>query len=282
MFDADQYSLVDFGDGRKLERFGPYLIDRPCSVARDVTRANSGLWRQAHTRFERNGKNQGVWKGKKLSPWVLKHETLSFQLRPSPFGHLGIFVEQAENWSWLKRQIKRQSVNRPRVLNLFAYTGGSTLAAAQAGAEVIHVDAAKNIVDWARRNAQLSGLADASVRWIADDVMKFVQRELRRGRQYDGIILDPPSYGHGRRGEVWQLKRDLIPLLRICSELTQQNRLFILLSCHTPGYGLSEISASLSDAIFHDCSAATVSRRLVVLSEDGRKLRCGAGCRWPK
>ena len=282
MCDADQYSLVDFGEGRKLERFGPYLIDRPCAAARDVARAATDSWLHADARFERTGKNQGIWKGKTLCPWVFEYKSLSFELKPTPFGHLGIFVEQAENWSWLQRQIRRLPVGHARVLNLFAYTGGSTLAAATAGAEVIHVDAARNVVDWARRNAHLSGLADASIRWIAEDAVKFVQRELRRGSQYNGIILDPPSYGHGRRGEVWQLKRDLLPLLKMCGELTQENRSFVLLSCHTPGYGLPEISASLSDAIFQDCGAATASRRLVLLSEDGRKLRSGVVCRWPK
>ena len=167
-------------------------------------------------------------------------------MKRTDFGHVGLFAEQAENWDWLRAG---SLPDRLRVLNLFAYTGGSSLAAAAAGAEVTHVDAAQNIVAWARRNAELSGAADAPIRWIAEDAPKFVTRELRRGNRYDAVVLDPPSYGHGTHGEVWRLSKHLPHLLRLCGELTESPRQFMLLTCHTPGYGPARLAEMATDAL---------------------------------
>ena len=189
-----------------------------------------------------------------------------------------MFPEQAQNWDWIARQVS--SAGRMlRVLNLFAYTGGSTLAAAAAGAEVTHVDAARNTVAWARRNAELSGLANAPIRWIADDAVKFVRREIKRQKHYDAVILDPPSYGHGARGEVWRLAKHLPELLSMCGELTEDLRAFMLLTCHTPGYGYNELKAMVEESKKggrHLQSQSPFSGGpLTITAATGRKLPCG-------
>lgn len=282
MFEESTYSLLDFGEGRKLERFGPYTLDRPAPSAEGARRARPERWKEADARYERGTGERGVWRGRIKLPktWAISHGRATFELKPNEFGHLGLFAEQATNWDWIARQVER--ANRPlKVLNLFAYTGGSTLAAALAGAEVTHVDAAKNVVAWARRNAELSGLAAAPIRWIAEDAPTFVARELRRGNQYDAVILDPPTYGHGTKGESWRLDKDLLPLLTACGELTAQRRVFLLLSCHSPGYGPAELEATLADAVFGHCGAGGKAKPLSIVAEDGRKLPSGVVARWP-
>lgn len=282
MFQTTDYSLLDFGQGRKLERFGPYTLDRLAPAAEGVKCAQPELWESADARYERGTGERGVWRERISLPktWTISHGRGMFELKPNEFGHVGLFAEQAENWDWIARQVER--ANRPlKVLNLFAYTGGSTLAAAMAGAEVTHVDAAKNVVAWARRNAELSGLTAAPIRWIADDAPTFVARELRRGNLYDAVILDPPTYGHGRKGEAWRLETDLLSLLRACGELTAERRAFMLLSCHTPGYGPAELEACLAEAVFGHCRSGAKARPLAITSEDGRKLPSGVVARWP-
>lgn len=282
MFAPDQYQLVDFGEARKLERFGPYLLDRPCPAADGFHKANPEIWQTAVARFDRVDAERGRWTKQATLPaeWTLSHETWGLSLKLTPFGHVGVFAEQAASWDWISRQVARAA--RPlRVLNLFAYTGGSTLAAAAAGCEVTHVDAAKNVVAWARGNAELSGLQAAPIRWIAEDATRFVQRELRRGNTYDAVILDPPSYGHGRKGEVWKIKIGLLPLLQACGQLTTSRRAFILLSCHSPGFGPAELEALLADAIFGHCQGGVVARPLTLVSAEGSALPCGAAARWP-
>ncbi|MCG8585599.1 MAG: class I SAM-dependent methyltransferase [Pirellulales bacterium] len=281
MFTPDQYQLLDFGRGRRLERFGEIVLDRPCPVAEHEPVADEAAWRSADARYERQD-DQGEWLTEHDLPerWVIQHESNSLELKRTPFGHVGLFAEQAENWDWIARRVA--AADRPlKVLNLFAYTGGSTLAAASAGAEVTHVDAAKNVVAWARRNAEHSGLADAPIRWITDDATKFVKRELRREAQYDAVILDPPSYGHGARGEVWRLTRHLPRLLELCGKLTAESRALLLLTCHTPGVGAAELEAYLADAIFGHCGAGVRARALEVTSADGRQLPSGIVARWP-
>jgi 23S rRNA (cytosine1962-C5)-methyltransferase len=208
-----------------------------------------------------------------------------------PSGQVGVFPEQRENWEWIARQVAKPQVeDRPgramlgrplKVLNLFAYTGGSTLAAAAAGAEVVHIDAAQNIVDRARENAALSGFAERPVRWIAEDAVKFCRRELKRGKRYDAVILDPPSYGHGPKGEPWKIDTDLLPLLAMCRELTSENRTFVLVSCHSPGIGPAELSAYLSEGIFGHCGQPPATGELALETSDGRKLPAGVFARWP-
>jgi 23S rRNA (cytosine1962-C5)-methyltransferase len=283
MFDASEYELLDFGQGRKLERFGQVVLDRPCPAAQDANRRRVEAWTEADGRFDRTDADQGVWNwsGSARSDWTVRHRDVCFQLRCTERGQVGLYAEQAENWDWIARQVRR-GAEPLRVLNLFAYTGGSTLAAAAAGAQVVHVDAARNVVAWARRNAVLSGMAEAPIRWIAEDARKFVARERRRGNQYDAVILDPPSYGHGPKGEVWQLGRHLLPLLRDCGQLTTARRAFLLLTCHSPGYGPAELSACLADTIFGHCRADVFSRVLSLRTSDQRRLPSGVVSRWPR
>ena len=283
MFSPDQYGLLDFGDGRKLERFGPRIIDRPSPAAEGNRPSAVDLWRNAHGRFERRNRDEGkwAWDHKPPKPWQISHDVLTFDLKATDFGHVGLFAEQVANWGWIADRIRR--AGRPlKVLNLFAYTGGSTLAAASAGAEVTHVDAAKNVVTWARRNAELSSLSEHPIRWIAEDAAKFVRRELRREKYYDAVILDPPSYGHGPKGEVWKLATDLSALLADCAELVQRRPAFFLLSCHTPGFGCAELEAILSDTLFGACGQGVVSREMFLTTQDGRRLPSGALARWPR
>lgn len=276
-----EYELLDWGDGRKLERFGTWITDRPTPAAEGRSRHRPELWQRAHGRFLRGRqKDQGTWRGELPERWSLQCGVFQLELKPTPFGHLGVFPEQSANWQWIARQVARSE--RPlRVLNLFAYTGGSTLAAAAAGAAVTHVDAARNVVQWARRNAELSGLADAPIRWISEDASQFVARELRRGRSYDAVILDPPSYGHGPRGQRWRVHTDLLPLLRQCGELTGGQRQFMLLTCHSPGLGPAELSASLADAVFGHCQAGGTAKRLRLPVAEGEGLDAGCVVRWP-
>jgi len=282
VFSSDQYELIDFGDGRKLERFGSYVLDRPCPAAERTSRSRPSLWNSADARYRRTDSSSGAWSpdGGLPKSWTIRHGELQFDLRPSPFGHLGIFPEQAENWDWIASQVRR--ANRPlKVLNLFAYTGGSTLVAAATGAEVAHIDAATNAVARARKNAKLSGLADAPIRWITEDAMKFVRRELRRGNRYDAVILDPPSYGHGPKGEEWKIQRHLMSLLSLCGKLTAKRRAFVLLTCHTPSWGPAELEAYLADGVFGHCQSGVEAHELGIQSSDDRMLFGGVAARWP-
>jgi 23S rRNA (cytosine1962-C5)-methyltransferase len=219
-----------------------------------------------------------------LNPDATTPAGLRFNLELLPSGQIGVFPEQHDNWNWISRHAtKAQSkTNRPlRVLNLFAYTGGSTLAAAAAGAEVVHIDAARSVVDRARQNAEASGLADRPIRWIIEDALKFCQRELKRGNQYDAVILDPPTYGHGPKGELWRVSEHLLPLLALCGELTSENRSFVLLTCHSSGIGPAELSAYLSEGIFGHCGQPPKSGELFLETADGRCLHSGTYARWP-
>ena len=283
MFQADQYQLVDFGEGRRLERFGPLVLDRPCPAAENAARADPAAWAEADARFDRGEGQQGTWQCRRELPerWTISHGPLVFELKRTEFGHLGLFAEQAANWDWIAGQVAA-APEPPRVLNLFAYTGASTLAAAAAGAEVVHVDAAHNIVAWARRNAELSGLADAPVRWITEDAMKFVKRERKRGAEYDAVVLDPPSYGHGRRGEVWRLARDLPRLLSMCAELTAGRRRFVLLSAHTPEFSPGKLRDVMLQSMGQTDPGRATAAELTIPDAAGRKLPSGAVVRWER
>jgi 23S rRNA (cytosine1962-C5)-methyltransferase len=229
-------------------------------------------------RYERTSGDKGLWQTGDAaipSPWTLSHDSCRLELKLTDFGHLGVFPEQAANWDWIAEWVRQ--ANRPlKVLNLFAYTGGSTLAAAAAGAEVVHVDAARNTVAWARRNAEISGLADAPIRWIAEDATLFVRRELKRGNRYQAVILDPPSYGHGPKGEVWKLDEGLPELLSLCAELTEADRRFVLLSCHSPGFGPREVGNMMAQA-FGEQNIET--GEMAVVTSAGRTLPSGAMAR---
>ncbi len=229
------YSLLDSGEGQKLEQFGPIVLIRPCSQAVWAPRQPKELWKKAHALFTREGASQWLSSQPLPPSWIVSVEGIRFKLSPTDFGHLGIFPEQAMFWRWMAQRISRRR-KRPSVLNLFAYSGGATLAAAKAGAEVCHLDASKPMVTWARENAELNGLQEAPIRWIVDDVAKFLGREARRGKKYDGIVLDPPSFGRGPKGEVFKIEEEILPLLAQCRELLSDDPLFLALSCHTPGF----------------------------------------------
>jgi 23S rRNA (cytosine1962-C5)-methyltransferase len=278
------YELIDFGHGRKLERFGGVLLDRPCPAADGFYPEDPAKWKQAGAKYLRKQGNEGTWQWNENAkfdvPWTLELESLTFELRLTESGHLGVFPEQAPSWRWIGKQVRR--ARRPlKVLNLFAYTGGSTLSAAAAGADVVHVDAAKNVVGWARRNAKLSARHETSIRWIVEDARKFVHRELKRGNSYDAVILDPPSYGHGPKGEVFKLSDDLMPLLSDCKALTEGQRAFVLMTCHSPGYGPAELEACLADAVLGTCGAGAQANTLDLRTADGRQLNAGVSVRWP-
>jgi 23S rRNA (cytosine1962-C5)-methyltransferase len=285
------YELLDFGAGRKLERFSSIVLDRPSPSAAGIRKTRSETWLSATARYERTHADQGVWTptpddwipGK----WHFAHQgpsPIQLQLDALPSGQVGVFPEQRANWDWIADSIAKRHLpggSPLRVLNLFAYTGGSTLAAAAAGAEVVHVDAARSIVERARENAELSGLADRPIRWITEDAMRFCQREVKRGNQYDAVILDPPTYGHGPKGEPWKISQHLLPLLKLCGQLTAERRTFVLVTCHTSGIGPAELAAYLAEGIFGHCAQPPKSGELFVKTSDGRKLPSGTFARWP-
>lgn len=286
-----QYELLDYGDGRKLERFGEAVLNRPCPAADEVEKSRPELWDAITARFRGPRTGDGSWtpppKTWMPAEWCWAQEgdaPFRLKLEALPSGQVGVFPEQRENWAWIARQVAKSLValgRPPRVLNLFAYTGGSTLAAAAAGAEVVHIDAVQTIVDRAKENAAFSGLAERPVRWIAEDAVKFCRRELKRGKRYDAVILDPPSYGHGPKGEPWKIDTDLLPLLAMCGELTSESRAFVLVSCHSPGIGPAVLSAYLSDGIFGHCGQPPATGELALETSDGRKLPAGVFARWP-
>lgn len=230
------YQLIDSGHGRKLERFGPYLIDRPCSQAVWKPKLPLSSWEKAEGFFTRE--EEARWEKKSNLPksWEIEVADIHFKIAPTDFGHLGIFPEQAPFWKSIFELISQKKKKSIEVLNLFAYSGGCTLAAAKAGAKVCHLDASKTMVAWARENAELNQLDKAPIRWIVDDVFKFMRREIKRGHFYDAIILDPPSFGRGTKGELFKIEDQIIPLLEICKALLKNEPLFLLFSCHTPGF----------------------------------------------
>jgi 23S rRNA (cytosine1962-C5)-methyltransferase len=233
---TDDYELLDSGDGAKLERFGSVVLDRACGQAIWKPSLAATAWRQATAAFDRRQGN--CWHRRDALPetWQIAVEGIRFKLSGTDFGHLGIFPEQRLNWRWVSRMVGKacKAGGEVNVLNLFAYSGGMTFAPALGGAQVCHVDASRGMVEWARENAALNSLEKAPIRWIVDDVHKFMERELRRARRYDGIILDPPSFGRGAKGEVYKLEKDLPATLEKCRSLLSGEPLFVLLSCHTP------------------------------------------------
>lgn len=227
------YELIDSGDGRKLERFGRYVLSRPCAQALWRPDLPTERWRKADAEFDRLDGNRWRGRGNLPEEWMIETAGVKFRLAGTDFGHLGIFPEQRAQWRWLKEACAR----RPgcQVLNLFAYSGGSTLACALGGAAVCHLDAARGMVEWARGNAALNGLSGAEIRWIVDDAHKFMKREIRRGRRYDGIVLDPPTFGRGAGGELYKIERDLGETFSLVRELLSPQPHFVLFSSHTPG-----------------------------------------------
>ena len=270
----DGYELLDSGGERKLERFGEVVVDRPCPQA--IWPADDAIkWKQAGAAFQRGEGGTGDWDrfGRCFSEsWVAKWNDLVFLIRLTGFGNMGLFPEHTGHWGWMADLISANGGGR--VLNLFAYTGGASMACARAGAEVIHVDSAKSVNGWARENANRSGIEDGTVRYLADDALKFTGREIRRERKYEGIILDPPTFGRGPKGEVWKIERDFHNLVRDCSELLSDDPLFVLLTSHSPGVTPSVLRALLSPLDGH------VESGEMLLQGGGHALAAGVYARW--
>lgn len=282
MFASEPYELLDFGAGRKLERFGPYLLDRPSPAAAGAVRRRGELWEQAAARYDRGDGRGGSWTCARAidNPWHVNFGSSTLELKLTDFGHVGVFPEQASNWQWIADQARR--AGPIKILNLFAYTGASTLAAAAAGAEVVHVDASAGAVAWARRNAGTSNLKNVPIRWIIEDAVKFVRRESKRGNTYDAVILDPPAYGHGPRGESWKLDNHLDELLVTSLDLCRPQARFLLLTCHSGPLGCA--SELLDYAAAQKPLLATAGKLssgdLSLVSLSGERLHCGAAVRW--
>jgi len=224
----NSYELIDSGSGKKWERFGPFTLCRPCPQA--VWRPQKHI--EADATFSREGGNAWIYKKKIPEQWEMLLKGVTMKISLTDFGHLGVFPEHAALWDWMRQYLEKGV----RVLNLFAYSGGASLAAAQAGAEVCHLDASKGMVDWARENAALNGLQGAPIRWIVDDALKFLRREEKRGSLYDGIILDPPTFGRGGKGEIFKIEEEILPLLELCKNVLSKRPRFVIFSCHTPGF----------------------------------------------
>ena len=275
------YEVIDCSNGEKLERWGDYLLIRPDpQVIWDTPRRHPG-WKHPNGHYHRSARGGGQWEFFDLpQQWSIGSRALTFHLKPFSFKHTGLFPEQAANWDWFGDKIR--SAGRPvKVLNLFAYTGGATLAAAKAGASVTHIDASKGMVTWARENAKASGLENAPIRWIVDDCVKFVEREIRRGSRYDAIIMDPPSYGRGPKGEIWKIEDAIHPLIRLCAGLLSDRPLFFLINSYTTGLAPSVLTYMLSTEVARR-HGGTVSSEEVGLpvTESGLMLPCGASGRW--
>jgi len=284
---TDEYQLLDSGDMKKLERVGPYTLVRPSLAAVWAPALGEAEWRKADGVYTRDtGEDGGKWSfyRKVQREFDVLYNSLQFHIKLTNFGHMGLFAEQAANWEWLRQVIRRrmQRTNDRNlyVLNLFAYTGGSTMACSQAGAHLVHLDAAKGVVDWARKNAQLSGLEDRPIRWLVDDALKFVKREERRGSSYQGIILDPPSFGRGPQGEVFKIEDDLAPLLQACHSILAKDALFILYSCHTPGFTPVTLENQLAIVTGSRRGAVESGEMLVAAEAMARPLPSGVYARW--
>lgn len=284
MFIADkwkEYAVLDVGGGEKLERWGEVLLRRPDpQVIWPAERPEA--WKKAHAHYHRSQSGGGRWEMLKKIPesWTISYGPLRFLVRPTGFKHTGLFPEQAANWDWMSGLIRE--AGRPvQVLNLFAYTGGATMACLQAGAKVCHVDAAKGMVQWAKENAALSGLADRPARYIVDDALKFVQREQRRGHAYDGILMDPPSYGRGPDGQVWKLEDEVYGLVEECAKLLSDRPLFFLLNAYTTGLQPAVLRNLLQRAVVSRHGGAVDAQELCLPVEGSSMvLPCGASGRW--
>ena len=291
MWLADQwndYEVIDCSKGEKLERWGDYLLVRPDpQVIWDTPKKENG-WRKMNGHYHRSSKGGGEWEFFQLpKEWTIQYslpinKKLTFHLKPFSFKHTGLFPEQAANWNWFS-QLIADAVSKGRqvkVLNLFAYTGGATLAAAAAGASVTHVDASKGMVTWAKENAISSGLKDAPIRWLVDDCVKFVEREIRRGNHYDAIIMDPPSYGRGPKGEIWKIEESVYPLIQLCSQILTDNPLFFLINSYTTGLQPAVLSYMISTVLGTANGTVTASEIGLPVSSNGLVLPCGASGRY--
>lgn len=275
------YEVIDASKGEKLERWGKYILLRPDpQVIWDTPKVHKS-WNKINAHYHRSSKGGGEWEFFDLpKQWKIQYKDLSFNLQPFSFKHTGLFPEQAANWDWFREKIKK--AGRPiKVLNLFAYTGGATVSAAKAGASVTHVDASKGMVTWAKENAASSGLSEAPIRYIVDDCVKFVEREIRRGNKYDGIIMDPPSYGRGPKGEIWKIEESIYPFIKLCMQVLSDKPLFVLVNSYTTGLQPAVLSYMLGTELIKTYGGRVEAEEIgLPVSDNGLVLPCGASGRW--
>ncbi len=288
------YEVLDTSNGEKLERWGEYNLVRPDPQVIWNTPHNHKGWKQKNGHYHRSAKGGGEWEFFNLpNEWSISYtlpgsQELTFHLKPFSFKHTGLFPEQATNWDWFSQLIQNARQNRPadkpiKVLNLFAYTGGATLSAAAAGAAVTHVDASKGMVGWAKENAVSSGLGDAPIRWLVDDCVKFVEREIRRGNKYDGIIMDPPSYGRGPKGEIWKIEESIWNFIELTTQILSDDALFFLINSYTTGLQPAVLSYMMNTAIVKKMGGNVEANEIgLPVTETGLILPCGASGRWQK
>ena len=275
------YEVIDTSTGEKLERWGDYILVRPDPQVIWNTPKNNAGWRKKNGHYHRSVKGGGEWEFWNLpEEWSIHYKELTFYLKPFSFKHTGLFPEQAVNWDWFSELIR--NAGRPiKVLNLFAYTGGATLSAAKAGANVTHVDASKGMVAWAKENAAASGLKDAPIRWLVDDCVKFVEREIRRGNQYDAIIMDPPSYGRGPKGEIWKIEESIYPFIELTTQILTDKPLFYLVNSYTTGLQPAVLTYMIQTALVPRFGGVVESSEIgLPVSSNGLVLPCGASGRW--
>lgn len=282
------YEVLDTSNGEKLERWGDYLLVRPDpQVIWNTPHTHSG-WKKKNAHYHRSSKGGGEWEFIDLpEEWSIRYRDLTFRLKPFSFKHTGLFPEQAVNWDWFSSLIKETGNDRKdrplRVLNLFAYTGGATLAAAKAGAQVTHVDASRGMVTWAKENAAASGLSGAPIRWLVDDCVKFVERELRRGSTYDAVIMDPPSYGRGPKGEIWKIEDGIFSLIELTARLLSKDAVFFLINSYTTGLQPAVLSYMLNTVLVPKLGGHVSSGEIgLPVTESGLILPCGSSCRWQR
>jgi 23S rRNA (cytosine1962-C5)-methyltransferase len=282
--DWKDYEVIDTSKGEKLERWGKYILARPDPQVIWDTPKNHKDWKSLNAHYHRSKEGGGEWEFFDLpKKWTINYKELSFNLQPFSFKHTGLFPEQAVNWDWFSEKISQEKSRQIKVLNLFAYTGGATLAAAKAGAAVTHVDASKGMVTWAKENAGTSGLADAPIRYIVDDCVKFVEREIRRGNKYDAIIMDPPSYGRGPKGEMWKIEDSIHPFIQLCAKLLNDEPLFFLINSYTTGLQAGVLSYMISEEIGQKyCGIVTADEIGLPVTDSGLVLPCGASGRWER
>lgn len=274
---SEGYELLDSGEGEKLERFGKIITRRPDPQALWGRSLNEAEWKKNNAFFASREGEKGEWKGERIENWLTEIGGIKFNLKLSAFKHVGVFPEQQPNWSWIEEKIKSAG-RQVSVLNLFGYTGGASLAAAKAGAEVCHLDGSRTTVTLAKKNAESSDLADKPIRWILDDAIAFVQREIKRGRKYDGIIMDPPAFGHGPNGELWKIEDDLLPLIDLCEEVLSDNPLFFIINGYASGYSALAYENCLKE-IFGDRGMIECGE-LALVDKFGKRLSAGIFARW--
>lgn len=281
--DWKDYELIDCSDGEKLERWGSEVLVRPDPQVIWKSEKNHALWYKPAARYFRSKSGGGQWQVYRHMPsvWQIAYKDLKFNIKTMGFKHTGLFPEQAVNWDLTRKMISECGKSDVKVLNLFAYTGGATVACLKEGASVVHIDASKGMVQWAKENAAASGVADASVRWIVDDCIKFVQREIRRGNKYDIVILDPPSYGRGPKGEIWHLEDSLYDFIKLVSQVLSDNPVAVLLNSYTTGLSASVMKYILDDILVKEKGGSVSADEIgLTVTASGGVLPCGATAIW--